>query len=198
MIGVCRGAHRLLGVPSVRRQFASLGLPSRLRIRDVSPRDGLQTEKKLVPVEIKRGLVERLWEAGLEEVEVAAFVSPQWVPQMETSIELVRTLTNEAPLPLNKMCSCLVPNLKGLHMALELGVRDVALVVASTDAFSRANLNTSLEDGLTRVEEMADYAHRHGMYIKGYVSGVFSCPIDKTTVPVSRITSIAQRLDRCV
>ena len=117
-----------------------------VRLVEVGPRDGLQNEPQVLPVETRIRLIERLAAAGLRDIEVGAFVSPRWVPQMAGSDEVMRCL---APLP-GVTYSALVPNEKGLEAALASGCRKVAVFAAASEAFSQRNINCSIAESLAR------------------------------------------------
>lgn len=151
-----------------------MSFPERVKIVEVGPRDGLQNEANTVPAEIKIQLVEMLADAGLPVIEVGAFVSPKWVPQMATSSE-VFTRINKRPEVSYPM---LVPNMKGLELALEAGVEEIALFAASTETFSRKNTNCSIAESIDRFNEVIDHAQAAGIKIRGYVSCVLGCPYE--------------------
>jgi hydroxymethylglutaryl-CoA lyase len=138
-----------------------------LRIVEVSPRDGLQNEAICVPTAQKVTLIENLLTAGLKEIEFGSFVSPKWVPQMADSSEFF------ALLPKGGIYSALVPNLKGLEKANELGVNRIALFTAASDAFTQKNINMTVQESLEVFREIrAGYKG----FVRGYVSTIFECP----------------------
>src|SRR5580658_4333208 len=110
-------------------------MPDKVRIVEVGPRDGLQNEKNPVPTGAKLELIRSLAAAGLKEIEATSFVSPKWVPQLGDAAELW------LQLPKGSLYSALVPNRKGLERALAVGVERIALFTATTDAFTRHNIN---------------------------------------------------------
>src|SRR3954451_18223561 len=117
-------------------------LPTRVKIVDVGPRDGLQNEKQPVAAEIKIGLVHRLQDAGLKEIEVTSFVSPKWVPQMADNAEVMHGIRRRPGV----RYSVLTPNLKGLEAALASKVDEVVVFGAATEAFSQRNINCSIAE----------------------------------------------------
>ncbi|MEM7564678.1 MAG: hydroxymethylglutaryl-CoA lyase [Pseudomonadota bacterium] len=166
-----------------------MSLPDSVKIVEVGPRDGLQNEALTVPAEIKVKLVEMLADAGLSVIESGAFVSPKWVPQMATSAEVFQTADKRPHISY----PMLVPNMKGLELALEAGVEEVALFAASTETFSQKNTNCSIAESIERFNQVIDEAHRHKLRIRGYISCVLGCPYEGE-VDFDVITMIAGKL----
>lgn len=164
-------------------------LPDSVKIVEVGPRDGLQNEAITVPAEIKVKLIEMLAAAGLSVVESGAFVSPKWVPQMATSGE-VFTRINKIPGVSYPM---LVPNLKGLELALAAGVQEIALFAASTESFSQKNTNCSIAESIERFNQVIDRAQQNNLKIRGYISCVLGCPYEGE-VSFDTVSMIAQKL----
>jgi hydroxymethylglutaryl-CoA lyase len=166
-----------------------MSFPKHVKIVEVGPRDGLQNESTTVPAEIKVQLVEKLAAAGLSVIEVGAFVSPRWVPQMATSAE-VFTRVDKQP---NVSYPMLVPNLKGLELALEAGVEEIALFAAASETFSQKNTNCSIAESIERFNEVIDHAQAAGVKIRGYVSCVLGCPYEGE-VSFDTVSMITQEL----
>jgi hydroxymethylglutaryl-CoA lyase len=146
----------------------------RVRVFEVGPRDGLQNEAKVLSLEERIELVERLCDAGVTDVEIGAFVHPKWVPQMAGTDELARSLGPREGVRF----WALVPNLRGLERAHESGVRHVCLLASATESHSRKNLNRGIEEGLALNRELAREAQRLGATMRGYVSTAFGCPYE--------------------
>ena len=166
-----------------------MSFPAAVKIVEVGPRDGLQNESSTVPAEIKVQLVEKLADAGLVVIESGAFVSPKWVPQMATSAEVFKQI-NKRP---NVSYPMLVPNLKGLELALEAGVEEIALFAAATETFSQKNTNCSIAESIERFNAVIDQAQAAGMNIRGYISCVLGCPYEGE-VSFDTVSMIAQKL----
>ena len=166
-----------------------MSFPKHVKIVEVGPRDGLQNESTTVPAEIKVQLVEKLADAGLSVIEVGAFVSPRWVPQMATSAE-VFTRVDKQP---NVSYPMLVPNLKGLELALEAGVKEIALFAAASETFSQKNTNCSIAESIERFNEVIDHAQAAAVKIRGYVSCVLGCPYEGE-VSFDTVSMITQKL----
>ncbi len=156
-----------------------MSFPSRVRIVEVGPRDGLQNEPQSVPVEVKVRLIEMLADAGLETIEAGAFVSPKWVPQMAASGEVFAQLDKRPGVSY----PMLVPNLKGLEHALEAGVREIALFAAATETFSQKNTNCSIAESIARFDAVIERAQAAGLRIRGYISCVLGCPYEGEVSP---------------
>ncbi len=166
-----------------------MSFPEHVKIVEVGPRDGLQNEASTVPAEIKVQLIEMLVDAGLPVVESGAFVSPEWVPQMATSAEVFTQIRrrNDVSYPM------LVPNLKGLELALAAGVEEVALFAASTESFSQKNTNCSIAESIERFSAVIDEAQAAGVKVRGYISCVLGCPYEGE-VSFDTISVIAQKM----
>jgi len=160
-----------------------------VRIVEVGPRDGLQNEPIPVPTATKIELIAQLVAAGHTAVEATSFVSPKWVPQMADASEVYRGIAKPAGVAF----PVLVPNLQGLERALEVGVREVAVFGAASEAFSRRNINASIEESLARFEPVMARAQEAGVRVRGYVSTVLGCPY-QGEVPLADVVRVASRL----
>ncbi|MGP3944525.1 MULTISPECIES: hydroxymethylglutaryl-CoA lyase [Streptomyces] len=164
------------------------GLPARVRIHEVGPRDGLQNEKALVPVAIKAEFIRRLAEAGLTTIEATSFVHPKWVPQLADAEELMPLIDDVAArLPV------LVPNERGLDRALALGAREIAVFASATESFAKANLNRTVDGALEMFEPVVAKAKDAGVAVRGYLSMCFGDPWEEQ-VPISQTVSVSRRL----
>ncbi|MBB1254070.1 hydroxymethylglutaryl-CoA lyase [Streptomyces alkaliterrae] len=168
------------------------GLPARVRIHEVGPRDGLQNERAIVPVEVKAEFVRRLADAGLTTVEATSFVHPKWVPQLADAEELYPRLTGPDG-PSGVRLPVLVPNERGLDRALALGARDVAVFGSVTESFAKANLNRTVEESLTMFAPVVDRAKEAGAHVRGYLSMCFGDPWEGP-VALDRVVDVARRL----
>ncbi|MFE0044984.1 hydroxymethylglutaryl-CoA lyase [Streptomyces albireticuli] len=164
------------------------GLPARVRIHEVGPRDGLQNEKTVVPVEVKAEFIRRLAAAGLGTVEATSFVHPKWVPQLADAERLFPMLDGVAArLPV------LVPNERGLDRALALGAREVAVFGSATESFAKANLNRTVDESLDMFAPVVARAKEAGAGVRGYLSMCFGDPWEGP-VPVEGVVQVARRL----
>ena len=164
------------------------GLPGRVRIYEVGPRDGLQNEQGVIPVEVKEEFVRRLLAAGLPVVEATSFVHPRWVPQLADAAELMTRLGPEGV-----DCPVLVPNERGLDRALELGLRHVAVFASATETFAAKNLNRTLDTQFEMFAPTVERALAAGMDVRGYVSMCFGDPWEGSVAP-EQVVTVGQRL----
>lgn len=158
-------------VPSPRVVRAD-GLPSRVTVFEVGPRDGLQAETDIIPAAVKIELCRRLYAAGSRDVEVTSFVPPTWIPQLADAEEVVAALE----VPGGARAVGLVPNLRGLQRAVDAGIREVSVVVSATESFAQANLNTTRAGAIDRAVEVIAAATAQGIPVRGYVSMAFGDP----------------------
>jgi len=163
--------------------------PKRVTIVEVGPRDGLQNERAIVSTPDKIEFVNRLSAAGLPVIEVSAFVSPKWVPQMADAAEVFAGIARRQ----GTRYTALVPNLAGLDRALAAGVAEIAVFASASETFSRKNINQSVDDSLATYKQVCDRARAAGLRVRGYLSTAFGCPFEGD-VPPSRVADIAARL----
>jgi len=166
------------------------GFPEQVTIYEVGPRDGLQNEKSVVPVEVKAEFVRRLVDAGLQTIELTSFVPAKWVPQLGDAEELLDLL---GPLAAGQQRPVLVPNERGLDRALGKGVRAVAVFGSATETFARKNLNRSVEESLEMFAPVVQRALDAGAWVRGYVSMCFGDPWEGP-VPVTQVVDVCSRL----
>ena len=165
------------------------GLPKKVKIVEVGPRDGLQNEKEALSADIKVELVERLASAGFANVEAAAFVSPKWVPQMATSADVMARIER---LP-GVIYSALVPNMQGFELALAGKADEVVVFGAASEAFSQKNINCSIAESIKRFEPVARAAKDHGLRLRGSISTAFGCPY-QGEVPLDAVGDVVARM----
>ncbi len=164
---------------------------NRIRLVEVGPRDGLQNEARQVSTATKVELIERLVAAGHSTVEATSFVSPKWVPQMADAAEVYRGIGQQAGVAY----PVLVPNLQGYERAIAVGVREVAVFAAASEAFSRRNINASIDESIERFLPVLERARADGVKVRGYVSTVLGCPY-QGEVPLADVVRVAVRLHR--
>src|SRR5680860_531965 len=164
-------------------------LPPRVTIYEVGPRDGLQNEQAVVPLDVKVEFIARLVAAGLPSVEATSFVHPKWVPQLADAAELIDLVDHEGPTPM----PVLVPNERGLERALEKGVKHIAIFGSATETFAQRNLNRSLDEQFTMFEPVVRRARAAGMDVRAYVSMCFGDPWEGN-VAVEQVVDVGRRL----
>lgn len=157
------------------------GLPQRVRIVEVGPRDGLQNEAESVATEIKLELIRRLAAAGLRHIEATAFVSPRRIPQMADHEAVMRGVPRHAGV----LYSALTPNLRGFEAAVAAGADQVAVFGAASETFSQRNIHCSIAESLQRFEEVMRAARERSVPVRGYVSCVLGCPYEGAIAPLA-------------
>lgn len=164
-------------------------LPTKVRLVEVGPRDGLQNEKQELPTKVKLELIERLAEAGLPAVEATAFVSPKWVPQMADHTEVLEGIRRKPGVDY----PVLTPNLKGFESARAAGATEVAIFGAASESFSKKNINCSIAESLERFRPVAEAARGAGVRVRGYISCVLDCPYEGPVAP-QKVAEVARTL----
>ena len=167
-------------------------LPSRVKLVDVGPRDGLQNEKQHVASEVKIELVHRLQAAGLKEIEVTSFVSPKWVPQMADNATVMAGIQRQADV----RYSVLTPNLKGLEAALLSRPDEIVVFAAASESFSQKNINCSIAESIERFEPVVQAARQAGVYVRGAMSCALGCPYegDVSAEQVGRLAAMMKNI----
>jgi hydroxymethylglutaryl-CoA lyase len=165
------------------------GLPSSVTIWEVGPRDGLQNEAAVLPVEVKVELIERLVDAGHRVVETTSFVHPRWVPQLADAEQVLAGLDRRPGV----RYPVLVPNDRGLDRALDAGVSDIAIFGSATEAFAKANLNRSIDESLAMFDPVVGRARRLGLGVRAYLSMCFGDPWTGQ-VPIAQVVGVATKM----
>lgn len=160
-----------------------------VRMVEVSPRDGLQNESTMVPAAIKIELIDRLSACGLQSIEATSFVSPKWVPQLADAAEVFAGITQRPGVAY----PVLVPNLQGYDRAHAVGVREIAVFTAASEAFNHKNINASIDESIERFLPVLERARTDGVRVRGYVSTVLGCPY-QGEVPLNDVVRVAQRM----
>lgn len=164
-----------------------MSIPSKVKIIDVGPRDGLQNEKEPVPAAVKIELVHRLQDAGLAEIEVTSFVSPKWVPQMADNAEVMAGIQRLAGV----RYSVLTPNLQGYAAAVLTRPDEIVVFGAASEAFSQKNINCSIAQSIERFAPVVDAARAAGIAVRGAISCAVGCPYEGEIAP-ERVELVAR------
>ncbi len=164
-------------------------LPPVVTVVEVGPRDGLQNEAAHIATADKIAFIDRLSAAELPVIEVSAFVSPKWAPQLADAAEVFAGITRRS----GTRYSALVPNLAGLERAIAAGVTDIAIFAAASDTFSRRNTNRSIAESFEVYREVTTAAITAGLRVRGYLSTAFGCPFEGH-VPVARVVDLTTQL----
>ncbi|WP_058834400.1 hydroxymethylglutaryl-CoA lyase [Luteimonas abyssi] len=160
-----------------------------VRIVEVSPRDGLQNEKTQVPTATKIELIDRLARTGLRTIEATSFVSPKWVPQLADAADVFTGIERRPGIAY----PVLVPNLTGYERAVAVGVEEIAVFTAASEAFNRTNINAGIDESLQRFAPVLERARADGVRVRGYVSTVLGCPY-QGDVPLTDVVRVARAL----
>ncbi len=160
-----------------------------IRVIEVGPRDGLQNESGTIPTDIKVAFVNALSGSGVDEVEVSAFVSPQWVPQLADASEVLGKIEHRAGV----LYSALVPNEQGMDRAESAHLDKISIFTAASDSFNQKNVNTTIDGTFKRMAPVVRRAKGLGLLVRGYVSTAFWCPYEGQIEP-SRTLQVTQRL----
>lgn len=163
--------------------------PRAVKIVEVSPRDGLQNETKMVPTDIKVQFINELSQTGLQSIEVTSFVSPKWIPQLADHEEVYRAIHKKPGVHY----PVLVPNPKGFETARKLGVKEISVFTTPSETFSQKNTHCSVSESLIRIQEIVFAAKKQAMPIRAYVSCVLGCPYEGE-MPPQKVTALAVQL----
>jgi hydroxymethylglutaryl-CoA lyase len=164
-------------------------LPTKVKIVDVGPRDGLQNEKEPVATKIKIELVNRLARAGIENVESTSFVSPKWVPQMADAAAVMAGIERRP----GTIYSVLTPNMRGFEAALEAKADEIVIFGAASEAFSQKNINCSIAESIARFEPVAKATKDAGLRLRASISCALGCPY-QGDVPIAGVVDVVERM----
>ena len=164
-------------------------MADRATIYEVGPRDGLQSQQRLIATADKIKLVDLLSDCGHSRIEVASFVSPRLVPQMADGAEVLAGITRRPGV----VYAALTPNMRGYEAARAARADEVAVFASASEGFSRANINASIPESLERFRPVVAAAEADGVPVRGYVSCVTDCPYDGPTPPAS-VARVAEAL----
>ncbi len=164
-------------------------LPSRVKMVEVGPRDGLQNEAQVIPAGIKVALIDRLTQAGFANIEAASFVSPKWVPQMATSAAVMSQITRRAGV----VYSTLTPNMQGFEAAVLARADEVVIFGSASEAFSQKNINCSIAESIERFRPVAAAAKSQGIRLRGSISCTMGCPY-QGVVSLDSVADVVARM----
>lgn len=169
-----------------------------IRITDVAPRDGLQSEPAIIPASEKIRLVELLAQTRVDEIEVSSFVSPKWIPQLADAAEVFAGVALFKPPGM--IYSALIPNEKGMQAALDLNQRlgsrvidKVSVFTAASETFSKRNTNATIAETIERFRPVIAAAKQAGLLTRGYVSSAIACPFEGPIAP-DQVASVVRQL----
>lgn len=166
-------------------------MAKKITLVEVGARDGLQNEKKVLSHDVRLEFARRLADAGLKKIELGAFVSPKWVPQMVGSAELF-ALAKKESFSKKVELSALVPNPRGMEDAIAAGVKHVAIFGSASESFSQKNINCSIEESLERFAQVMFLAKKNKIKVRGYLSMCFGCPFEGK-VSEAKVVSLVKK-----
>lgn len=164
-------------------------LPTHVTIVEVGPRDGLQNESKFVSTKNKVELINLLSATGLKNIEVTSFVSPKSIPQLADSVDVFKAIIK----PKAVTFSALVPNIKGMELAIAAGVKEIAIFTAASETFNQKNINCSIQDSIERFKPVMLMAKENNIRVKAYISCVLGCPYEGTIAP-TKVLNVMREL----
>jgi hydroxymethylglutaryl-CoA lyase len=164
-------------------------LPAKVKIVDLTARDGIEGIKRLIPVDFRVELVDRLTEAGFPAIEVGEFVNPKVIPAVQYTEQVVQRIAQKPGVEY----SALVPNMRGFSDALAAGVKYITIFASATESFSHANINCSIEQSFARFDPVVTATKQQGIQVRGAVSCVLGCPYEGDVAP-QQAARIAARL----
>lgn len=156
-----------------------MNLPEKVTLVEVGPRDGLQNQPHILTPAERITFIKLLGDAGLSQIEVGSFVSPSRIPQLADTDQVFKGLSDNTGISYH----ALVPNIKGLEDAIDVGVRNIAVFTAASDGFTRKNINCSVEESLDRIATLMPVAEQHNLRVRGYVSCTLGCPYEGQVNP---------------
>ena len=163
--------------------------PRSIRIREVGPRDGIQSEKADVATHDKIKLIDALSDTGLRYIEAISIVSPKAIPQMADARDVWAGMNKREGV----FFSALVPNRKGAEIAAELGVDGLQVFIAASDGYNLKNVGKTTEDSFTDVTEVVEVATGAGIPVEGTISTAFGCPYEGDVAP-ERVVDVSRRM----
>ena len=166
-----------------------MNLPEKVTLVEVGPRDGLQNQPHTLTPTERIAFIELLSNAGLSQIEAGSFVSPTRIPQLADTDQVFKGLPSNTAV----RYFALVPNVKGLEDAIDAGVKDIAVFTAASDAFTKKNINCSVEESLERIAALMPIAEQHNLRVRGYVSCTLGCPYEGQIDP-ERVATVSKSL----
>ncbi|MCD8511156.1 MAG: hydroxymethylglutaryl-CoA lyase [Bacillus sp. (in: Bacteria)] len=166
-----------------------MDLPTKVQIKEVGPRDGLQNEKIFVPTETKVEWINQLSKTGLDYIEITSFVHPKWIPVLNDAVEVAKKIDRQEGVTY----AALVPNRKGLERAIEADMDEVSVFMSASEAHNRRNINKFIANTFPVLQEVVKEALSAGKKVRGYVSTVFGCPYDGE-VPLDNVKTVTDKL----
>jgi hydroxymethylglutaryl-CoA lyase len=150
-----------------------------VRVTEVGPRDGFQSEKTVLKTEDKIDIINNLIEAGFPRIEVSSFVSPKAIPQLADA----ETILNKVNRNSNTTLAALVPNSRGALRAVEAKLDQIVVFLSASESHNKKNVNRSVDESLQGFREIADIAGKNNIPIQGDIATAFGCPFEGNISP---------------
>lgn len=166
-----------------------MNLPTKVIIKEVGPRDGLQNESQLIKTEDKVEWINLLSETGLSYIEVTSFVHPKWIPQLADAKEVLTEIKRKKDITY----AALIPNMKGLASALEVGLDEASIFMSASESHNKNNINKTINETYPVLKEVVDEAKKSNVSVRGYVSTVIGCPYEGPIAP-EQVLKVVDRL----
>lgn len=166
-----------------------MSFPSKVKIVEVGPRDGLQNEVKSISTDIKIEFINHLSETGLSVIEATSFVSPKWIPQLADNAEVYAGISKKQGISY----PVLIPNLTGFESALAVGVKEIAVFTTPSETFSKKNTNCSVVESMQRISDIVAAAKKEKIRVRAYLSCVLGCPYEGEMAP-EKVATLAGKL----
>lgn len=165
-----------------------MNTPKKVTIVEVGPRDGFQVEREFIPTELKIQVIDAIAKAGVSKIETSSFVHPKAVPQLADAAEVFAAIDRQP----GTRYSALVPNLRGVERAIEVGADAVRLVVTSTETYNKKNVGMSVDESLEVCRQIFERAADEPITVEAVIALAFGCPFEG---PVSedRVSELAHR-----
>jgi hydroxymethylglutaryl-CoA lyase len=166
-------------------------LPSRVTLFEVGPRDGLQNEPEFIATEKKIQFINKLTQAGCKKIEIGSFAHPKWVPQLKDIKEVYARIEKQPDVTY----SAFIPNMKGLELAIETGLKEVVNIISASESHNNKNLNKTVAQSLDELGPLVEMANKNGIKVRSYIGTSFGCPIEGD-ISIQKIVDIAKEMDR--
>jgi isopropylmalate/homocitrate/citramalate synthase len=160
------------------------GMPDRVKVCEMGPRDGLQNESEIVATSDKVRFIDMLSASGLAVIETTSFVRPDAIPQLTDAEEVMARIDRRPGVTY----LCLTPNARGLDRARAAGVRAVAVFTAASETFAKRNINMTIDESLATFSGVVKSARAEGIWVRGYISMAFGCPYALAEMGVDEIS----------
>ena len=150
-----------------------------VKVTEVGPRDGFQSEKTILKTEDKIDIINNLIEAGFPRIEVSSFVSPKAIPQLADAESILSKVNRSSKTTL----AALVPNSRGALRAVEAKLDEIVVFLSASESHNKKNVNRSVDESLQGFREIADIAGKNNIPIQGDIATAFGCPFEGNISP---------------